>query len=118
MRGVLLAGAVILGLSACTAMAPGIQFGKAPSSSAESSDADLSLATAEIRAITPGLVRQDRLLREQQVAEDISALLQPVQVYRIEAGDVLHIVVWDHPELSASMLPAGVPGAVDRKSVV
>ena len=112
MRGMLLAGVWMLGLSACTAMAPGIQFGKAPSSSAESNDADLSLTPAEIRAITPGLVRQDRLLREQQVAEDISALLQPVQVYRIEAGDVLHIVVWDHPELSASMLPAGVPGAV------
>jgi polysaccharide export outer membrane protein len=93
-------------------MAPGIQFGKAPSSSAESSDADLSLAAAEIRAITPGLVRQDRVLRDQQMAEDITALLQPAQVYRIEAGDVLHIVVWDHPELSASMLPAGVPGAV------
>jgi polysaccharide export outer membrane protein len=93
-------------------MAPGIQFGKAPSSSAESSDADLSLAAAEIRAITPGLVRQDRVLRDKQMAEDITALLQPAQVYRIEAGDVLHIVVWDHPELSASMLPAGVPGAV------
>lgn len=112
MRGMVLAGVWMLGLSACTAMAPGIQFGKAPLSSAQSNDADLSLPAAEIRVITPGLVRQDRVLREQQVAEDITALLQPAQVYRIEAGDLLHIVVWDHPELSASMLPAGVPGAV------
>jgi polysaccharide export outer membrane protein len=93
-------------------MAPGIQFGKAQPSSTETDEADGIVAPAKILAITPRLVRQEKVLRDQQVAEDISALLQPAQVYRIEAGDVLHIVVWDHPELSASMLPAGVPGAV------
>jgi polysaccharide export outer membrane protein len=108
----MLAMGVVLSLSACTSMAPGIQFGKAHPSSMEADGADPAMAPAEILAITPRLVRQEKELRDQQVAEDISALIQPAQVYRLEAGDVLHIVVWDHPELSASMLPAGVPGAL------
>lgn len=112
MRSRIFAIGVVVWLSACTAMAPGIQFGKAPASSSEVDEADAIVAPAEILAITPRLVRQEKVLRDQQVAEDITALLRPAQVYRIEAGDVLHIVVWDHPELSASMLPAGVPGAV------
>ena len=119
MRSGIFAIGVVVWLSACTAMAPGIQFGKAPasSSSSEADEADAIVAPAEILAITPRLVRQEKVLRDQQVAEDITALLRPAQAYRIEAGDVLHIVVWDHPELSASMLPAGVPGAVGLAGV-
>ncbi len=112
MRSRVLAMGVVLWLSACTSMAPGIQFGKAQPSVMEADGTDPAMSPAEILAITPRLVRQEKQLRAQQVAEDISALIQPAQVYRLEAGDVLHIVVWDHPELSASMLPAGVPGAL------
>jgi hypothetical protein len=56
-------------------MAPGIQFGKAQPPSTEADEADGIVAPAKILAITPRLVRQEKALRDQQVAEDISALL-------------------------------------------
>lgn len=97
-------------LGGCTAMAPGIQFSNAPK--IESQEYEDGQVIQPIRIITPRLVKTERALREQQVSEDISALMQPAQIYTIEPGDILQIVVWDHPELSASMLPAVPPGAV------
>ena len=88
-------------LAGCTSMAPGIQFsGTAPATGGGAAETH-----PEIRPITPALVKSEREARDRRVADDIGALMQPAEPYRIEAGDVLGIVVWDHPELSATMLP-------------
>lgn len=99
---------IVCVVTGCTSVAPGMQFSK---NHPEVADDDHP--RTEIISITTSLVRKEKELREQQIAGDISALISSPEPYVVEAGDVLQIVVWDHPELSASMLPApafGVPG--------
>ena len=101
MRRSIHAVAIVGLLAGCSSMAPGIQF----SNAAPGSGADAKEINPEIQVITPKLVRSEKDARDKRVSEDISALMLPAQPYVIEAGDVLSIVVWDHPELSATMLP-------------
>ena len=55
--------------------------------------------------ITPELIRQQRASQPADIAPDVKRLFGAAKPYQIGPGDVLNIVVWDHPELV--MLPAG-----------
>lgn len=53
-----------------------------------------------ITPITPALIQQQRATRRDEVPAEVQALFAVPKTYTIGAGDVLNIVVWDHPELA------------------
>ncbi|MBK5205295.1 MAG: polysaccharide biosynthesis/export family protein [Polaromonas sp.] len=103
-------------LSGC-ALAPGMYVGKSLSGSDGATNPwsitqARSAAAAQdapppgsLTAITPELIRQQRASRSTDIAPDVKKLFDLPKPYLIGAGDVLNIMVWDHPELTIA--PAG-----------
>ena len=104
-------------LSAC-AYAPGMYVGKAGSAndgpgnpwSITQARGSADAATdapppGSLITITPELLRQQRGSRATDIAPDVKNLFAQPKAYLIGPGDVLNIVVWDHPELTIT--PAG-----------
>lgn len=106
---VLGAAVLVLGLSGC-AFSPGMYVGKTTSERTvrpwmvPAAGKEAAPAGALI-PITPELVRQQRAARLADIPAEVKALIGTPQPYTIGPGDVLNIVVWDHPELA--LTPAG-----------
>ena len=117
--------AVVPWLAACASMAPGMHFDNRPAYDSSGNAVQSSAAgsgenaNAVLKPITAQLVKSEQVAREKQVTQDISALIAKPSPYKIDSGDVLSIVVWDHPELSntATTQMGGYAGAGADASV-
>ena len=113
-------GLTALLLTGC-ALAPGMSIGsaaqktKSNSSAAQSGEAGHTPPPGALLVITPQLINQQRALQKTALGADVQGLFAEAKPYGIGPGDVINIVVWNHPELV--LAPAGATLTTDASGL-
>ena len=118
--------AVLLALTvAGCALAPGMRFEAAPekfavygqpgvqtADPARASQPDADTPAVRLQPINADLIARLQAESDQNF-QTLQALMTPARPYAIGAGDILNIIVWDHPELVLPVVnPTGVTADV------
>ncbi len=109
-----------LWLSGC-AMAPGLSIGRGlPKTdtafmAARGDAASSAVPPGALLSITPELIARQRALRKAEVSEGVQRLFAQARPYGMGPGDVVNIVVWNHPELV--LAPAGATLTTDASGL-
>ena len=116
----------VVSLGGC-AFAPGLSIGKGVQKTSQSSISSLRTPRSDaatqaqtpppgaLLAITPQLITQQRGARKVDLSADVKNLFAEAKPYGIGAGDVINIVVWNHPELV--LAPAGATLTTDASGL-